>query len=161
MNPYKAPGPNGFQRLFYQKFWPIVGSDLASMVLNCLNHKHLPAQINETFLSLIPKTNCTETLMHFRSISLCNVVYKTITKTIVNLLKSLLPKFVSPSQTSFIPGRNISDNVIIFQEVLHSFRKKKGRAGDVMIKLDLEKAYDRLDWAFIEDTFSNSTSHNT
>lgn len=91
-------------------------------------------------------------MKQFQPISLCNVVYKTTTKTIVNRLKPLLPKFMAPMQMSFISGRNISDNVIIYQEVLHSFNRKTGRSRDMMTKIDLEKAYVQLEWGFIKDT---------
>lgn len=121
-------------------------------VLQCLNQKILPQGFNDTFLVLIPKTDNPTTLRQFRPISLCDVVYKTITKMIVNRLKPLLPKFISLMQTSFILRRNISDNIIIYQEVLHSFQRKKGLAGCMMVKIDLEKAYDRLEWGFVSTT---------
>lgn len=122
------------------------------MVLNCLNRKILPLPLNETLLVLIPKMNNPKTLIHFRPISLCNVLYKIITKVIVNRLKPLLLKVMDLKQTSFILGRNITSNIIIYQKVLHTFRRKKGIFRDMLIKLDLEKAYDRLEWPFIKDT---------
>lgn len=69
----------------------------------------------------------------------------------MNRLRLLLPKVVSPNQSSFIPGRNITDYVIIYQEVLHSFKARQGTGKGMMIKLDLEKAYNRLKWSFVED----------
>jgi len=79
-------------------------------------------------------------------------VYKVITKVIVRRLKHVLPELISPCQVSFIPGRLIGDNVVIMQETLDTVRKKRNGKGYMVIKLDLEKAYDRLRWSFIRDT---------
>lgn len=76
MQPYKAPDPNGFQPLFYQKLWSKVGNEVASEVLKCLNQRVLPPELNETFIVLIPKVDNLKTLNHFPPISLCNAVYK-------------------------------------------------------------------------------------
>jgi len=91
-----------------------------------------------------------------RPIGLCNVAYKVTTKCLVNRLKPILGKLVSPTQSSFVPGRQISDNRIIVQEVLHSMRRKQGKMGYMAIKIDLEKAYDRLRWPFIRETLQEA-----
>ena len=88
----------------------------------------------------------------FRPISLCTVAYKTVTKIIATRLQELLPELIVPHQTSFVPGRHIVDNIIIAQEVVHSMRRKIGKRGLMAIKVDLEKAYDRLNWSFIFET---------
>lgn len=93
MNPYKAPGPDIFQSLFYQKMWSTVGPEFSSVALDCLNIKILSPTLNETFLVLILKIANLETLKYFRPISLCNVLYKTITKAIVNRPKPLRPVY--------------------------------------------------------------------
>lgn len=112
----------------------------------------LPPRMNDTLIMLIPKNENSETIRQFRPISLCNVAYKTITKVLINHLKPLLDKFISLTQSSFVSGRLISNNILIYQEVLHTFKKKTGANGSMMIKLDLEKAYDKLSWSFIWDT---------
>lgn len=83
-------------------------------------------------------------------ISLCNVIYKSLSKIIVQRLKSLMPKLVSPHQVSLVPGRNIHDNIIIVNELIHSMKRKTGKKGYMAIKVDLEKAYDRISWDYIE-----------
>jgi len=152
MQPYKAPGPDGFQAIFYQRYWHIVHGEVCPTVLQVLHGEPMPAQLNETFITLIPKVPHPERINQFRPIGLCNVTYKLVSKCIVQRLKRVLPQLISPTQSSFVPGRQITDNVIIMQEMLHSMRRKKGNKGWLAIKLDLEKAYDRLRWDFIEDT---------
>lgn len=75
-----------------------------------------------------------------------------VTKIIVNRLKPLMSKLVSPAQTSFVPGRHMTENILIAQEILHSFHTKRGKGGYMAIKVDLEKAYDRLSWKYIRSS---------
>lgn len=111
--------------------------------------------MNETLIVLIPKVPTPKDLTQFRPISLCRVLYKLLTKTIVNRLKLILPKVVALDQCSFVPGRQITNNVMIVQEVLHSMRKKRGVRGMMILKLDLEKVYDRVSWNFVLDTLKD------
>lgn len=87
---------------------------------------------------------------HFRPISLCNVSYKIISKTIVNRLRPLLAKCISKNQSAFAPSKSIFDNILIAHELFSNFGRKKCRRGDMAIKLDLEKAYDFLHWNYIK-----------
>ena len=64
-------------------------------------------------------------------------------------IRLLLGKLISPVQTAFVSGRRGTDNVMIAQELFHALDKKKGKTGFIAIKLDLEKAYDKLEWSFI------------
>jgi len=144
MHPTKAPGPDGFQAYFFQHYWHIVEEDVCRVSLQVLSGEPLPSGVNGTFITLIPKIANLERVTQFRPIGLCNVVYKLITKCIVNRLKRVLPEIISPTQSSFVAGRQITDNVNIMQEVLHSMRRKSGEKGWMAIKLDLKKAYDRL-----------------
>lgn len=154
MGSLKAPGPDGYQALFYQKNWDVIGPNVYSMVLAALEGKGLPPTLNETFLVLIPKLDNPEMASQFRPIGLCNVTYKIITKAIVNRIKLILPHITSNTQTSFVPGRQITDNIVIVQEVLHTMKRKQGQKGFMTLKIDFEKAYDRLKWSFIRDTLN-------
>ena len=149
---FKAPGPDGLHVGFFQRFWPVVGSSVVSVVKRAFSEKKIPDYLNRTHIVLIPKIQGPETLANYRPISLCNTVYKIITKVIVARLRPLLDKLVSPLQTAFIPGRKGVDNAIIVQEIIHTLSKKKGRVGYMAIKIDLEKAYDKLEWNFIRDS---------
>ena len=113
--------------------------------------KKVPEYLNTTHLALIPKIQGPETLGNYRPISLCNTVYKVLTKIIVARLRPFLGKLISPLQTAFVPGRKGMDNVIIAQEIIHSLSRKKGNTGYMAIKIDLEKAYDKLEWSFVRE----------
>ena len=109
----------------------------------------VPSYLNETLISLIPKCQNPESLSNYRPISLCNSVYKVVSKIIVARIRPYLSNLISPVQTAFVPSQRGTDNVLIAQELFHALDKKKGRTGFMAIKLDLEKAYDRLEWSFI------------
>jgi len=97
MGALKAPGPDGFQALFYQKFWDLTGSSLRDLVLGVFNGREFPEDLNKTFLVLIPKIDNPQSMTHLRPIGLCNVAYKTVTKVIVNRIKHLLVKLIAPT----------------------------------------------------------------
>ena len=78
-----------------------------------------------------------------------------MTKVVANRLKSIMATLVGLMQSSFVPSRHITDNIVIAQEAIHSMDNKKGKVGWMAIKVDVEKAYDRLSWGFIEDTLKN------
>lgn len=129
MKPYKAPGPDGLQPLFFQRFWNIVKSNVVRLVQEVLEGKEFPSGLNNAFLVLIPKVDVPQRAHQFRPIGLCNIVYKLVTKVIVNRIKPVLPSLTSPTQCSFVPKRQITNNVIIVQVMLHSMRNKQGKWG--------------------------------
>lgn len=111
----KAPGPNGFAALFYQKYWHIIADQIVNSILGFLNFLTPIDDINKTNIALIPKTSSPSAVSDFRPISLCNVVYKIILKVIANRLKPILNDIISPAQSTFISNRLISDNIIFAQ----------------------------------------------
>lgn len=147
---FKAPGPDGLQPLFYHRFWHIVGHAVTTVVQRAFSEGQLPEGVNETLINLIPKVDHPDSITQFRPISLCNVIVRIISKVLVGIIRPLLHKLVSPNQSSFIPGRQTSDNIIIVQELLHTMIKMKSRKGGLAVKIDLEKAYDRVDWGFLQ-----------
>lgn len=111
----------------------------------------IPPHLNETLITLIPKCQGANYLGAFRPINLCNTIYKVVTKINVMRLRPLLPSLISPLQCTFVLGRMELDNMIIAQELIHTISLKKGKVGYMALKIDLEKAYDRLEWHFIRD----------
>ena len=86
---------------------------------------------------------------------MCNVLYKIISKLLANRLKQILPKLISPWQTAFVPSRKIQENTFLAQEILHDMRKKRGKKGWMGLKIDMEKAYDRLELCFFRESSSS------
>uniref|UniRef100_A0A2N9HCL8 Reverse transcriptase domain-containing protein n=1 Tax=Fagus sylvatica TaxID=28930 RepID=A0A2N9HCL8_FAGSY len=123
MHPSKSPGPDGY-------------------MLRKANHSHIV---------LIPKKQNSQSIADYRPISLSNVVYKILSKVLANRLKSILPSIISESQSAFVPGRQITDNVAVAFELMHALRsRRKGKLSQMAIKLDMSKAYDRVEWIFLE-----------
>ena len=120
MHPHKAPGFDGTNPFFFQRFWDTIGDDVSAAVLSILHRHPIPPVLNSTFVALIPKKQKPEWIFEFHPISLCDVVYKLITKVIANRLKLLLPNIISNTQVSFVQGRLISDNILIAFEIMHT-----------------------------------------
>jgi exonuclease III len=152
MKSLAAPGPDGLPAKFYHTYWDIIGNDITSEVLNIPNHEGNPQTYNNTHICLIPKTNNPTQPSDFRPISLCNVTLKIVTKTIANRLKTILPSIIGPNQSAFVPGRLITENTIIANEIFHYLTQTTRKTGYVSIKTDMAKAYDRLEWDFLEAT---------
>lgn len=146
-----APGEDGLTGIFYQKFWHVVGPSLSSEIRHFFDTAILPDGWNHTQLSLLPKVTKPTRMKDMRPISLCSVQYKIISKILCNRLKVFLPEIVSETQGAFVSGRLISDNIIIAHELVHSLRtNEKTATGWMAIKSDMSKAYDRVEWNFLE-----------
>lgn len=151
MHPDKAPGPDGMTPAFYQKYWSIVGDDVFKLVVKFFMEGSMDRELNKTNLVLIPKKKNPSLVGDIRPISLCNVLVKIVSKVLANRLKELLDKVVSNTQSAFVPGRLISDNVMISYEIMHYLKHKKyGKEGFMALKLDMSKAYDPIEWDFLQ-----------
>ncbi|KAI9186959.1 hypothetical protein LWI28_022749 [Acer negundo] len=105
LSPTKSPGPDGFHAIFFQKAWGIIGGDVINVCLGILNGETSMRPFNSTNVVLIPKVKNPVLIQEFRPISLCSVVYKTITKAMASRLKDILPHIISLCQSAFVPGR--------------------------------------------------------
>lgn len=112
MSPTKASGPDGAHAIFFQKYWKHIGKDVTSVCLRVLNQGEDMAELNKTFIALIPKCKDPKHMSEMRPISLYNVVYKLIVKALAHKLKGVLNSIISPNQSAFVPGRLITDNVV-------------------------------------------------
>jgi hypothetical protein len=100
MHPLKSPSPDGFSAGFFQKEWTTVGREVTRATLSFLNGGPFDPAINATNICFIPKVSSPETVKDYRPISLCNVVYKLISKVLANRLKTVLPLIISPEQSA-------------------------------------------------------------
>lgn len=150
---FKASGPDGLQAVFYQKGWNWLAKSLLEFIQDALDRGCFEPKLCEAFLWHIPKVPHLSLISEFHPISLCNVIYKLVTKCVTMILRNIMPSIIVPTQSSFIKGRSTQDNIFLLQELLHLLRsKKKNKVGCMIMKLDLEKTYDNVNWDFLEET---------
>jgi hypothetical protein len=157
----KAPGPDGMPAIFYKTFWDVVGDQVKNEVLQVLNGGPVPVEWNNTNMVLIPKIKNPQCIKDLRPISLCNVIYKIVSKVLTNRLKVFIGDIISQNQSAFIPGRLITDNVLVAYEMTHFIKHKRNGDGYMAVKLDMSKAYDRVEWNFLEATLSKIGFHSS
>src|SRR5436189_2955474 len=137
----------GFLFHFFHTNWNIIGKEIIGSIQHFFSSGNLLRSINHTSLSLIPKCSKPSTLSDFRPISCCNSLYKFISKCLANRLQKVIGHLISPSQSAFIKGRSISDNILLAHELVRNFNRKYGRR--CCLKLDLRKAFDSVNREFI------------
>ena len=147
MNGDKAPGPDGFTVAFWQKCWEFVKEEVLDIFKEFHEQSSFLKSLNNTFLVLIPKKGGAEDLGDFRPISLLGGIYKLLAKVLANRLKKVLGKVVSSDQNAFVMGRQILDASLIANEVIDAWQKRKEKG--LICKLDVEKAYDSINWQFL------------
>ncbi|GAA0165248.1 hypothetical protein LIER_39941 [Lithospermum erythrorhizon] len=152
MNGSKAPGPDGMPARFFQHYWDTVGDTLCSMVLNFLNNGAFLKKFNFTLITLIPKVDRPLNMTQFKPIAICNMVTKVIAKFLVDRLKRLFPLVILETQSALVLQRLITNNILLAYEARHVIKRKKTRKeGYMSIKLDMLKAYDRVEWSFLRE----------
>lgn len=152
MGPTKAPGEDGLLDLFYQKYWHIIGEEVTSFCLQLLNGDIEVSLINSTNIVLILKVSNPSNMMQFRPISLYNVLYKSLAKVIANRFRGVIEKCIDGTQSAFVPGRLISNNVLLAYETLYMLKHKRlGKKRYMAFKLDMSKVYDRVEQNFIRE----------
>lgn len=130
---------------FFQKYWQIIRGDLIAFVTRFFCSGFLLKEVNHTNVVIIPKSDNPTLITHYRPISLCNVGYKIISKLLAHRLGSVIHKLVFSTQSAFVLGRRIQDNIILMNKIMHTLKRKKGRGGLIALKIDMEKAYDKVD----------------
>nr|GEU28765.1 hypothetical protein [Tanacetum cinerariifolium] len=143
----KSPCPDGYTSTFFKKGWDIVGEDVCRVVCDFFTNGKLLKEVNHTFLALIPKVATPTHVTNFRPISCCNVLYKCISKILTNRIIEGIKEVVSENQSAFVPGRRISDNILLTQELMHKYHQNIGPPR-CAFKVDIQKAYDTVDWRF-------------
>jgi len=123
----KTLGPGGFGAGFSKHYWNLIKYDFYQCISEFFIHGKLLRKINHTFIILILKRENPSETQHYRLISLCNTIYMTISKILVNRLRPVLDNLVSPLQSAFIPGRFVHDNILLTHEIMHKFKNIKGK----------------------------------
>ncbi|XP_042033147.1 uncharacterized protein LOC121779791 isoform X2 [Salvia splendens] len=146
--PDSASGRDGFSSLFYQKCWDIISRDVMEAVVDFFQGAQMPRGIAATMIILIPKKKNPTKWTKYRPISLCNVSNKIISKLLTSRMAALLPVLTAPNQSGFVRGRLLSDNVLLAKEMFYEIGKCNP-SPNLVLKLDMAKAYDRVQWPFL------------
>ena len=130
----KAPGPDGFNGRFFQENWSVFQTDVTCAIMSFFEGTKLPAGINHTHISLVPKSATASVIQDYRPIACCNVLYKIIAKVLSNRLWVVLPHIIADNQRAFIKGRAISNCTLLAHEIVRDFNGAMG--AKLCLKLD-------------------------
>ena len=147
LNGDKALGLDGLTVAFWQSCWDIVRDDVMRMFRDFHETGKFVRSLNATFIVMIPMKGGAEDLKDFRPISLVGSLYKLLAKVLANRLKRVMSSLVNKAQNAFVGGRQILVASLIANEVIDSMVKKNERG--ILCKLDIEKAYDNINWKFL------------
>ncbi|KAL8111933.1 hypothetical protein AgCh_019582 [Apium graveolens] len=148
MKKNRAPGPDGLNVEFFLATWHITGPSFCEVVHAFFETSTMHSVHNSTFIALIPKIQTPTQIKDFRPISFCTVFYKCVSKILTSRLKTVLPSLIDVAQSAFIPGRVISDNVLLAQELFRGYDRVTG-APPCALKIDLHKVFNSLQWSFV------------
>lgn len=147
---WNSPGLDGFPTGFYHISWQIVRGNVSNYIRDLWHMVADISEVNSIDLCLIPKVESPQTVHQFRPISLCNSIYKVLSKIMLNRLRHYMGMIVTPNQIGFIPKRYIQENIVVAHEVLHSMHKIEGKQGYFSIKVNLDKAYYNVSQNFVD-----------
>lgn len=141
----KSPSPLGFLK----KCWNFVKDDVVKFLQEFYKHGRLPKVTTTSFIALVPKADNLQCIEEFRPICLVGCLYHLISKLLAANLKLMIGKLVSSTQTTFIEGRKMLDNVLVLNEVLDYAKRKKKKKKCLVVRVEFEKAYDCVSWSFL------------
>lgn len=144
---HKTLEPDGLMTNFFQRCWQHVELAVIEFLKGVFNSETIPVEMNQSNICLLPKTKHLKDETQFRPIYLSNVV----TKIIVNRMRPFMNDLIGEGHTIFIFGCQTTSIIVIAQEMLHSLRRKKGRKGFMIAKIDSEKTYNRIYWQFLQE----------
>ncbi|XP_075101661.1 uncharacterized protein LOC142177098 [Nicotiana tabacum] len=145
----KAPGIDGYPAEFFKEYWGIVGEDIINAILQFFENGKLLKEVNCTTITLVPKVANPTYVKDYKHIAYCSTIYKLIANVLTGRLKRVVDYLVGPTQSAFIEGRNILDNVIVAHELVKGY-SHKGVSPRCMVKVDIRKAYDSVNWGFLK-----------
>nr|GEU96335.1 hypothetical protein [Tanacetum cinerariifolium] len=145
----KASGPDGFTSKFFKSYLKVIKKDVIEAFKEFFKNGRMLGEVNTTLISLIPKSKAPIKVSDYRPVACCNVIYKCISKVMSNKIKVVLNGLIDKDQSAFVTRRQISDNVLLIQELMNGYNsKKKGRR--CSFEVDIHKAYDTVNWEFLE-----------
>ncbi|XP_074283335.1 uncharacterized protein LOC141607886 [Silene latifolia] len=144
----KSPNPDGYTSCFFKASWDIIKNDVCHAVKDFFENRRLLKQLNSTTLVLIPKVDNPRSIKEFKPIACCNTLYKVISKLLCKRISGSLPQIINPAQCAFIQGRSILGNILISQDLVRLYTKSVSPR--CLMKVELSKAYDSIEWVFVE-----------
>jgi hypothetical protein len=147
METNKSAGPDSIPVEFYQKCWEIIKADIMEMFNDFYEGRLDVSRINYGVITLLPKVTDAEKIQQYRPICLLNCLYNWITKVLTIKVEKYAEKLILQNQITFMKGMNIMNGVLALHEVLHE--TKRNRLMGTILKLDFEKAYDKMCWEFL------------
>jgi hypothetical protein len=141
----KAPGLDGYGAKFFKATWSIIKKDVIAAVMEFFRYETMYYAINSTLVTLIPKHSAAKTIKEYRPISCCTTIFKIISKILTTRLSKVLSSVINISQAAFVPGQHIHDHILLAYELIRGY-SRRGGTPKCMMQLDLQKAYDTVDW---------------
>ncbi|VFQ83427.1 unnamed protein product [Cuscuta campestris] len=148
LNPNSSAGPDGYNGQFFRQAWHIIRADVIKACQEFFLGIPVPKAFGSTQIILIPKKEGAAAIGDYRPISLSTFMSKIITKILANRLSRLLPKIISSEQAGFQNGKGVEEQILLTNELVHSI-ENSSRGGNVIVKLDMEKAFDKLSWNYL------------
>lgn len=145
----KAPGVDGYNAVFFKKAWPVIKQDVYGAVMEFFQENRFYKAVNCTSLTLLPKVEQPKGVREYRPIACCTVLYKIIAKILAARMQPVMASIIHEAQSGFMPGRKIADNIIMAHELVKAYQRK-GISPRMMMKVDLQKAYDSVEWSYLE-----------
>ncbi|XP_019241491.1 PREDICTED: uncharacterized protein LOC109221464 [Nicotiana attenuata] len=145
----KASGIDVYNAVFFKKAWSIISSQVKKAIKGFFLTTKMYKPVNCSTVTLVPKVSKPATVKEYRPIACCLVLYKMISKILAARLQKVMPSIICEAQASFVPGRKIADNVILAHELVKSYTRAH-ISPRCMIKIDLQKAYDSVEWIFLQ-----------
>lgn len=160
LNKDSAPGPDGFGAFFFQSYWQIISKDVIKAVLEFFTSGWILPGFNSNTIALIPKVPNAASVDQYRPIAMANFKFKIISKIIADRLAQIMPSIISKEQKGFIQDRNISDCLCTASEVSNLLQNKTF-GGNLILKIDISKAFDTLEWPFLISVLKAFGFNNT
>ena len=145
----KAPGPDGYGAKFFTSAWDTVGPDVQRAVQEFFVTGRLLRQWNHTLIALVPKSDHSPQVRDYRPISCCTVIYKVISKILASRMAKVMDRLLDPAQAALVRDRSIAENIHLAQELLRKYARKR-ISPRCVLKVDLQKAFDTVDWGFLQ-----------
>ena len=149
LNSEGALGPDGILVFSYLECWDVVGAEVMALIKEFRAGRCNMDQLNKAYIILLPKVEGAELIGDFRPISLLNSIYLIVAKVLANRLRLVLLAIISPFQSAFLPGKQMSDNIVTAEDIVASWRRVSNPG--FLWKVDFSKAYDSIDWRFLRN----------